>query len=146
MSTKKFQNIEEVYQCLTDFEIEDDSNKDGIPCADIKVQGLHRVKIKQVSIWDYYNYLCPMKDKMLSYYAQSMVRLTSEEDLKRASKSISNLVDEFTGMEPDKIKEKSLSLSYFMQEEQVRYEFFQGLKKMRILKLLKERMVMLGLK
>jgi len=101
--------------------------------ADIKVKGIHRIKVKMVSEGDHYGSLDPMKTGMLAYFAQKIVASTTHEDLARASEKTKKLIEEFTGIKPDEIKEKTDRVSYFFEDEIIRKEFFHGLKKMNII-------------
>jgi len=133
MPTQKFKSIDEVYKALTDFEIEDDSTSDGVPMAIINVKGIHRIKVGMVSEWDFYKHLNPMKDRMLAYYAQSIIAATTNDGLVRISEKTKQLVTEFTGVEPQDIKEITNKIAYFFEDEPVRYQFFKGLKEMGII-------------
>lgn len=134
MPTNKFESLEDVYKALTDFEIEDDSTIDGVPVAIINVPGLHRIRVIQVSDWDYFKYIVPMRANMLALYAQSIVINSTEEELKGASQKVKKMVEEFTGLKPDELKSKIDIVEYFFHDEQIRYEFFKGLKRMKMLK------------
>ena len=133
MPTLRFNSIEEVYTALTDLEIEDDSS-DGVPLAEIKVKGLHRIKVGMVSEWDYYKYLEPLKNAMFTYYAQSIVKAGTEEELKKATKKLKTIQEELTDLKPGQIKEKASNLLYFFEDRKVRYLFFRGLKKLKVIK------------
>lgn len=135
MPTQKLKNLEEAYQTLTDFEIEDDSLKDGIPLAIIPVKGMHPIRVTMVNSWDFYKILIPLRDKILNYYANRVANSASEIDVKRLGEKIKNIAEEITNLKTQKdIQEKSNTLSYLFEDEVIRHEFFKDLKRMNIIR------------
>jgi len=135
MPTQKINSLEEAYQKLSDIEIEDDSNKDGIPLAIINVRGIHRLFITMVSEWDFYKILVPLRDKILNYYANRVANSPSEIDVKRLSEKIKNIAEEIGKLKTQKdIQEKSDTLAYLFEDEIIRMEFFKDLKKLNIIR------------
>jgi hypothetical protein len=133
MPTQKYKSLDKAYQALTDFEIEND--KFNFPVAIINVPGLHKIKIKMVNSYDFYYVLQPLQNKILNYFLNRFNRSTDDIDTKKLTEKIKNIVKEISDIKDEKdLKEKSESLSYLFDEEAVRKEFFNGLKRLRIIK------------
>jgi hypothetical protein len=133
MPTRTYTSIERAYQALTDIEIEDDSRD--YPVAIIRVPGLHKIKITMVSVYDFYYTLAPLQNNILNYFVNRFSQTEDEVDIKKLTEKIRNVVEEISKVKTKKdVQDKSESMSYLFDEEAVRYEFFQGLKKMGILK------------
>lgn len=133
MPTKKFESTDKAYQALTDEEIMDDS-KD-IPAAEINVPGMHVVRIGQVSEYDYYYCLLPMREELYNYFLN---RIAATEDLKDSEQlleKMKTLVNSLTNIKTkEDLEQKAASVAFLFEETKIRYRFFKGLKAMKIVK------------
>ncbi len=133
MPTQRYKNIEEAFQALTDLEINDDENN--YPVADIKVPGLHRIKIQMVSEYDYFYILTPMREKFLNYWVNKIATSQNETNNERLLEKIKNVVNEIESVKTkEDIEAKANTLAYLFEDMKIRYEFFKNLKKMKIVK------------
>jgi hypothetical protein len=133
MPTRKYKSLEHAFQALTDLEIEDDSRN--FPVARIKVPGLHEIEIKMVSEYDFYYILQPLQNKILNYYVNRFNESKDEITVKRLTEKIKNIIEDISNIQTSEdVEKKSSTLGYLFEEEEIRKEFFDGLKKLGIIK------------
>jgi hypothetical protein len=133
MPTKKFDNTEQAYQALTDEEIMDDGQD--MPVAEIKVAGMHVVKIGMVSEYDYYYRLLPMREELYNYFLNKIAITEDIKDSEQLLEKMKTLVNSLSNLKTKKdIEEKAHSIIYLFEEHNTRLRFFKGLKAMGIVK------------
>lgn len=133
MPTKKFDNTDQAYQALTDEEIMDDSRD--IPVAEIKVQGMHVVTIGQVSEYDYYYRLLPMREELYNYFLNRIAATEDLENSEQLLEKMKTLVNSLTNIKnKEDLVKKAESIAFLFEEKTIRYRLFKGLKAMGIVK------------
>lgn len=139
MPTRKFDSFQQVYQSLTDIEIEDDKND--YPVAVITVAGLGlfgskvKIKIQMVSDWDYYETLLPMRTKLLNYFATLFANEKDNEiNSKKILEKIKGVVEDIGSVKTAKdMEKKANTMSNLFEDVNVRELFFRSLKRMKMI-------------
>lgn len=128
MATKVYNSPSEAWKALCDLEIEDDTRD--IPVAVIKVPGVCKVQITMLSEWDYYKTFLPLRNTFVNYYASKLTQDENITDMTVIMEKVKAFQNEIS-----KIKETNNPevLNYLFSETSVRYEFFRGLKQMRLI-------------
>ena len=129
MPTKKYKDMEQAWQALTDSEIVDDSRE--IPCAVIPVRGIPSVKITMVSEYDYWYILEPLRIAFINYYATRFMQTEDQTNKKKIVERLNILINEISKTaKAHDIDKTSHTLSRLFDDMKIRKQFFTAIKKM----------------
>lgn len=128
MPTKEFKSADQLWQSLTDLELEDDRRD--YPAAIVPVKGIGKIKIQMLSEWHYFNVFIPMRAKFITYYAN---KLASDENIKNKDVILEKIRMFQNEITESKKSGTSEALTYIFSDIEARYLFFKDLKKMKVI-------------
>jgi hypothetical protein len=132
MPTKKYKDLDEAYQALTDIEIMDDEQD--MPCAIIPTKGLGKITITMVNEYDYWYTLMPMRDTFINYYVNRYYVEKKEHNKEKLIERINLFVAEMTNTKTkEEVNNKANDIMWLFKDINIRYEFFKGIRKMRVI-------------
>jgi hypothetical protein len=129
--TRQYKDIAEVYQTLTDEEMTGEVLK---PFSVIPVKGLGKIKIRSVSVWDYFHTLVPMRNELFNIYAEALSSSSNVESNEKLLDRMRSIVNDIGAIKTkEELEKKAETLSILFTLEKSRKCFYKGLKKLRIL-------------